>query len=415
MNIDTKIIKVGYKPYLSEGSLTTPIFKSSTFCFKSAEDGERSFKIAYGIDKKKENEDPCLIYTRVNNPNMEILEEKLAVLDNAELSLVFSSGMAAISNTMFTFLHPNDCILFNEPVYGGTEFLLKNILPQYGIECIPFKSGSSKEDIIEIAANKTNIKMIFVETPCNPLVKLTSINEMNLARDEIDKNIVIAVDNTFSGPFYLKPLELGADINIYSMTKFIGGHSDVVAGSISGKAKYINQVKVLRTIMGTVLDPDSCWLVQRSLYTLKLRMNAQTNNTKLLYNYLKKSSYVKNVYYPGGDNDEIQNLIFKSEYSNSGSLISFEIIGGKTKAFKILNSFKIVRLAVSLGSVDTLIQHPSSMTHSDLSLEDQNKIGITESLLRCSVGLEDINDIISDFENAFSCKQVVENNIPLHF
>ena len=225
--------------------------------------------------------------------------------------------------------------------------------------------------------------MIFVETPCNPLVKLTSINEMSLARDEIDKNIVIAVDNTFSDSFYLRPLELGADINIYSMTKFIGGHSDVVAGSISGKAKYINQVKVLRTIMGTILDPDSCWLVQRSLYTLKLRMNAQTNNTKLLYNYLKKSSYVKNVYYPGGDNDEIQNLIFKSEYSNSGSLISFEIIGGKTKAFKILNSFKIVRLAVSLGSVDTLIQHPSSMTHSDLSLEDQNKIGITESLLRC--------------------------------
>ena len=375
------------------------------FCFNTAEEGERSFKIAYGLDKKKNNEDPCLIYSRVNNPNMEILEEKLSILDNTDKSLVFSSGMGAISNTCMTFLKPGDTLLFNEPVYGGSEYLFNVLLPQFNINCISFKCGTNGNDLKNIIKNYNNVKMIYIETPCNPLTTLTSISDI---KNNIPNDILIVVDNTFNGPIFLKPINLGADLVLYSMTKFIGGHSDLIAGCVSGKEDLINQIKVTRTIMGTILDPDTCWLVQRSLGTLKLRMNEQCKNAKQLVSFLLKSNHVKNVFYPGLSIDTNQLEIFKKEYTDSGSLISFEINGDKKKAFKILNSFKIVKLAVSLGSIETLIQHPSSMTHSDMSLEDQIKVGINESLLRCSVGIENINDIINDFESAFNSAEHVQ-------
>lgn len=398
MNEDTLILKKGYNTSLSMGSLSTPIFKSSTFCFNTAEEGARSFEIAYGLDKKKDNEDPCLIYSRVNNPNMQILEEKMSVLDNSECSLVFSSGMGAISNTCMTFLKPGDTILFNEPVYGGTEFLFNNLLPNYDINCKSFSSGIEEWELKKIIKDTENLKMVYVETPCNPLNKLTSIKEI---KKNINSDVILIVDNTFSGPFFLKPLLLGADLVIHSITKFIGGHNDLIAGSVSGRNDLIGKIKITRTIMGTILDSETCWLIQRSLSTLKLRMKKQCENAKILVNYLKNSKFIKNVYYPGISEDKHQLEIYRSEYIDSGSLISFEINGGKEEAFKILNEFKIIRLAVSLGSVDTLIQHPSSMTHSDMTIEHQKSVGINESLLRCSIGIEDIRDIINDFEQSF--------------
>ncbi len=404
MKEDTLIINKGYDHRLSEGSVVTPIFRSSTFCFNTAEEGERSFQLAYKLDKPKEGEVPVLIYSRVNNPNMEIVEDRLAVLDKAEKSALFSSGMGAISNTCLSFLKPGDTILYSYPVYGGSDFLFHVLLPQYNINTVSFDSNDSIENILNKTNKLKNIKMIFVETPCNPLIKLTSIKEMVKLKNKIIKSghsdILLAVDNTLCGPLFLKPLELGADLVLYSITKFIGGHSDLIAGSVSGSSKLVDNIKVIRTIFGTIPDPDTCWLIQRSLPTLKLRMEKQSSNAKKVVEFLKSCRKVKKIYYPGlGEEKNIK--IFKDEYSGSGSMISFEIDGSKEDAFKFLNNVKVFKLAVSLGAIESLIQHPASMTHSDISREEQLRMGISESLLRCSVGLEDSNDLIEDLKNSF--------------
>ena len=397
MKPQTLIFKKGYKPELSEGSVVTPIFKSSTFCFEKSTHGARSFEIAYGLDAKKQNEDPCLIYTRVNNPNMEIVEEKLAVLDGAESSLIFSSGMAAISTSCLTFLNPGDSLIYSNPVYGGTDYFFTKYLPSKGITCKSFECGSSSEDIMQIANSCENLKIIFVETPCNPLIKLTSLKEVEIVKNRL--NLISIIDNTFGGPYYLRPIEFGCDIVLYSISKFIGGHSDLIAGSISGSLKLTSQIKGTRTILGSISDPDTCWLVQRSLPTLKMRMEKQCENAKKIVELLLCNKKIKNVYYPGLG-DENQNEIFKNEYKDSGSIISFELIGDKNAAYKFLDSLKVFSLAVSLGSVESLIQHPATMTHSDLSEEQKILAGISDTLIRCSVGVEDIDDLVKDLLDA---------------
>ena len=403
MKEDTLILNKGYDHKLSEGSIVTPIFRSSTFCFETAEEGERSFQLAYKLDTPNVGEIPVLIYSRVNNPNMEIVEERLSVFDKSEKSLLFSSGMGAISNTCLSLLKPGDTVLYSNPVYGGSEFLFKTLLPQYNINCVPFLSGSNSDDCYELSKKYENVKMIFIETPCNPLTTLTSVKEMvklkNKISDETGNQVVLTVDNTFCGPVYLKPIELGADLVVYSLTKFIGGHSDLVAGSVSGTIDLIDQVRVTRTIFGTIPDPDTCWLIQRSLVTLKLRMEKQCLNAKKIVYYLNSHKNIKQVFYPGLG-DEEQNEIFHDEYHDSGSIISFKVNGDKSTAFKVLNKFKVFKLAVSLGSVESLIQHPSSMTHSDIPKDEQVTMGITEDLIRCSVGLEDSDDLIEDLKSA---------------
>ena len=401
MKEDTLILNKGYDHRLSEGSIVTPIFRSSTFCFNTAEEGERSFQLAYKLDKPNIGEIPVLIYSRVNNPNMEIVEERLSVFDKSEKSLLFSSGMGAISNTCFSILKPGDTIIYSNPVYGGSEFLFKILLPQYKINCVPFNAGSTYDDL-KNSIDYENVKMIFIETPCNPIITLTSIKDMVKLKNDIisrtNNNVVLAVDNTFCGPIYLKPIELGADLVIYSITKFIGGHSDLIAGSVSGSEKIIDNIKVTRTIFGTIPDPDTCWLIQRSLVTLKLRMEKQCSNAKKIVEYLKSHSKVKKIYYPG-NGSESENKIFEEEYKDSGSIISFEIDGDKDEVFKVLNRVKVFKLAVSLGSVESLIQHPSSMTHSDIPKDEQIQMGINENLIRCSIGLEDVDDLIGDLAN----------------
>lgn len=399
MRLSTQIINKGYQPELSEGSLVTPIFRTSTFCFPTSESGKRSFELAYHLDSPKENECPSLIYSRVNNPNMEILEERLSLLNHSQKSLVFSSGMGAISNTCLSFLKPGDSLLYSEPVYGGTDFLFTVTLPNFGIKCYPIKGESSLDNISHLINNTPNLKIIFIETPCNPLLKLTSISDISSLKNNINSDIILIVDNTMIGPFYLEPTNLGADLVVYSITKFIGGHSDLIAGGVSGKNELIAKIRVSRTIFGTVLDPDTCWLIKRSLSTLKLRLDQQSKNSKEIVSYLQSHSRVIQVYYPGLGSDS-QKSIFEKEYKNSGSMISFEINGGEKECFQILNRFKIFKLAVSLGSVESLVQHPSSMTHSDMTPESKQRSGITDSLIRLSVGLEDIDDLINDLKNS---------------
>ena len=332
---------------------------------------------------------------------MQILEERLAVLDNAEQNAVFSSGMGAISNTCLTFLKPGDSVVFAEPVYGGTEFLFNNILPKYDINCHNLTINQSFYDNLNyLCKSIDNLKMIFIETPCNPLLKLLSIQKIKQIKDQFNKDILLVVDSTMIGPFNLSPLTLGADMVVYSITKFIGGHSDLVAGGVSGNKKLLDQVKVTRTIFGTIPDPDTCWLIQRSLATLKLRMDQQCSNAKQIVRLLQDHSFISKVYYPGIDEDTLS--IFKSEYKDSGSMISFEIKGNLQHAYKILNKFKIFKLAVSLGSVESLVQHPSSMTHSDMTVEQKKRTGITDTLIRMSIGLEDVEDLKDDLNTALS-------------
>ena len=400
MNEQTMIFKKGYKPKLSEGSIITPIFKSSTFCFEKSIDGARSFQLAYGLDQRKDGEDPCLIYSRVNNPNMEIVEEKLAVLDSSDTSLIFSSGMAAISTTCLTFLNPGDSLIYSSPVYGGTDYFFKKYLPSKGIECYEFSCGSSYEEMLELGKKCKNLKVIFIESPCNPLIKLTSLSEVEKVKKEL--NIMSIVDNTFCGPYYLRPLKFGCDIVLYSVSKFIGGHSDIIAGSVSGSFDLLKKIKGTRTILGSISDPDTCWLVQRSLATLKMRMEKQCRNAKKIVKMLLMNSKVQKIYYPGiGDENDVN--IFNKEYEDSGSIISFKIHGSKEDCYNILDNCKIFNLALSLGSVESLIEHPSSMTHSDLSEDDKIKYGITDNLIRCSVGIESSKDLIDDLASALNC------------
>lgn len=401
----TKIIHDGYDSKLSEGSLVTPIFRTSTFCFKNSEDGERAFEIAYGLDKKKEDENVALIYSRVNNPNMEIVENKLKTLDNSEDCVICSSGMSAISNTMLSLLNNGDIIIFSAPVYGGTHYLFNGILPKFNIKCLDFEAGLSADEIFDIYGDNDKIKMIFIESPNNPLLKSTSLVQVNLFAEKYykkyNKNIIKVVDNTICGPEFFKPNEFNVDLVIYSITKFISGHSDLVSGCVNGKKEYIDKIRVLRTIFGSIPDSDTCWLIQRSLSTLKIRMTEQCKNCKFIYDYLSTHPKILKIYYPGYNSDN-QNLIFKNEMKGSGSILSFEINDNKKNVFKFLNNLKVFKLAVSLGSVESLIQHPSSMTHSDLTHDEKAKYGIKDNLVRISVGLENYKDLIRDLEDAFN-------------
>ena len=412
MNTNTQLLNKGYKPELSEGSVITPVFKSSTFCFPTAEDGEKAFQVA--LNKSNDN-NPSLIYSRINNPNMEITEEKLALFDNAEKSLLFSSGMAAITNTCLTFLDPGDTIIYSNPVYGGTSSFFQNILKKFNINAVPFPCGLNDVlDLSKLILEHKNVKLIFIETPCNPHMILTSIKTIHHIRNSINKNILIAVDNTMAGPIFLKPLQQGADLCLYSVTKFIGGHSDIIAGCVSGRKDLLTQIQGYRSIMGSVLDPETCWLIQRSLITLDLRMNKQHENAQIILQSLQKNKYITKIYYPGfeiEDNETLirsQKYIFETEYTGGSSIISFLVNCDKETIFKILNGVKLFKLAVSLGAVESLIQHPASMTHSCMSDEDKQSSGIYDNLIRCSIGLEDPLDLTEDLISTinFHCGSV---------
>jgi len=377
----------------SKKSIITPIYKTSTFVFDTAEDGEQIFK---GQSKN-------FVYSRINHPNMITTEQKISIFDDSEESALFSSGMSAISTTMFSFLKPSDNILYSNPVYGGTNAFIEKILSKFNIKGISFPCGCNDISYLSELIIKNDIKMIFIETPCNPNMILTSIRMFHLIRKELQKDILIVVDNTMAGPIFSKPFLNGADLCVYSATKFLGGHSDIIAGCVSGYKKYINIVKSYRGMMGPILDPDSCWLIERSLPTLELRMNQQYINTLTIIDRCKKCKHITNIYYTGYDSLEYedksrytQKYIYENEYTAGSSIFSITLNTDKSTIFKILNSLRIFKLAVSLGSVESLIQHPSSMTHSSMSDLDKIKYNISDNLIRCSIGLEDPRELSND-------------------
>jgi len=318
--------------------------------------------------------------------------------------------MAAISTTMFSVLRPGDVLLVSAPVYGGTEFLVENILPQFGIQRVWFGSGSlqpSLDDALARAKTLGRLGMIYVETPANPTNGLVDIARCaDIARSTADadgRRAVVAVDNTFLGPLWQQPLRHGADYVVYSLTKYVGGHSDVIAGACLGSEAAIAPVRGMRTILGTISDPHSCWLLMRSLETLKLRMTGAMKNARYVAEYLADHPKVKSVQYLGflaqGD---AEFDLFQRQCHSPGSTFSFEIHGGEAEAFRLLNKLQVAKLAVSLGGTETLMEHPATMTHSDIPPERQAEMGITPAMVRISVGLEHPTDIIADLAQALA-------------
>ena len=402
----TVIFEKGYDPQRSEGAAVPPVFRTSTFVFKKAADGKRAFEIAYGLKPRGEGESPALIYTRVNNPNAEILEDRVVAWDRAEAAALFSSGMGAISTTCLAFLRPGDTVLFSDPVYGGSEYFLRKILPEYGIRTVPFPVDADEAELARRAAAEPNLRLLFLESPANPTMQLCDVPAARAVADRSGRPgrpVLVLVDNTFLGPIFSQPLALGAHLVLYSATKFFGGHSDLVAGLAMGSRELLAQVKGMRTILGSTSDADTAWLISRSLGTLQLRMEKQQRNALLLVERLRGNPKVARVLYPGlpamGD---AQVARWRRQCSGSGSVITFEVHGGEAEAFRVLDALRHVHLAVSLGGIETLIEHPWSMTHADMTPGQKRGAGITDAMIRLSVGLEHPEDMAADLSQALA-------------
>ena len=407
MHPESLMMSFGYKPELSEGAIKCPIFQTSTFVFKTAEAGKRFFEVAYGLSDALPGEEQGLIYSRLNNPDIEILENRLTLWDKAEACTVFSSGMSAISTVLLEFLKPGDTILYSSPIYGGTDHFIKHVLPTYGIKSLVFDAHHTKEEILDLITKEKveNLNMIYIETPANPtnaLIDIEMCSEIGKQFSNQNTKVTIVVDNTYMGPLWSHPLQHGADLVVYSATKYIGGHSDVIAGAVLGSAELIRRIKVMRTFMGNMMGPWSAWLLLRSLETLKARMQMQEYNAMQVAKWLQKQKKVEKIFYLGMlEEGSVQHNIWKKQYSSFGAMISFTIKGGEKEAFTFLNNLKLIKLAVSLGSTESLAEHPASMTHADVSLEEKNRLGISDSLVRISIGVEHFEDIIWDIEQAF--------------
>lgn len=404
---ETLMMSYGYDPALSQGAIKSPIFQTSTFVFKSAEEGKAFFELAYGLRAKGPTDELGLIYSRLNNPDLEILEDRLTLWDDAEACAVFQSGMAAIATTLMEFARPGDVIVHSEPLYGGTDYLLNHVLPRLGVSAVTFSAGGPPETIeaaFAHASAKGPIAAVFVETPANPTNALVDIAACAALRDGFapaDRTVPLIVDNTFLGPLWQHPFKHGADLVIYSATKFIGGHSDVIAGACLGRRDLLERIRTLRTFLGTMADPWTGWLLLRSLETLKLRMTSQMKNARYVADFLNDHPKVDRVYYLGLLKEEDPTFeLYRRQCTGPGSLIAFEVRGGEAEAFRLLNALKVVRLAVSLGGTESLAEHPATMTHADVEPASQRSMGITPGMIRLSVGVEHPEDQIADLEQA---------------
>ena len=404
---ESLMMSYGYRPEWSEGAVKPPIFQTSTFAFETAEDGKAFFEVAYGLRERRNDETLGLIYSRLNNPSLEILEDRLTLWDEAEAAAAFESGMASIATTAFTFLRPGQVLAFSEPVYGGTEYLFHNILPEFGIETVPFAAWEGRRGLEAALAEgdrASRLGMIYIETPANPtncLVDIAACADVARTHSTDDRQVLVAVDNTFLGPLWQHPLEHGADLVLYSLTKFVGGHSDLIAGAVLGNEDLVTRVKATRTFFGSMAGPWTGWLLLRSMETLKLRMTSQMKNARYVADFLADHPKVEAVHYLGhlkeGDRDF---EIYGRQCLSPGSMISFEIRGGEAEAFRLLNHLQLVKLAVSLGGTESLAEHPGSMTHSDVPPAEQLRMGITPAMVRLSVGVENPDDLIADLTQA---------------
>lgn len=371
------------------GALATPIYQTSTFVFKNVEEGAKRFL----------GEEEGYIYSRLSNPTLTVAEEKVAILENGEKALATSSGMGAISATLWTLLKAGDHVLADKTLYGCTYAYISHGLTKFGVE-VDFVDISDLEEVkIKL---KDNTKVIYLETPANPNLKIVDIQKISELSHNKNSNIKVVVDNTFATPFCQKPLLLGADIVVHSATKYLNGHGDVIAGFVVGSQEMINDIRTvgLKDMTGAVLGPNEAFLIIRGLKTFEIRMQKHCENAMKVAEFLEQNEKVEKVYYPGLKTHVGYEVAVK-QMQAFGGILAFEVKGGLETGKKLLNNLEMITIAVSLGDAETLIQHPASMTHSPYTKEERELAGITDGLIRLSVGLENVEDIILDLEKAF--------------
>jgi methionine-gamma-lyase len=397
----------GFDPALSEGSLKPPVFLTSTFVFENAAAGKRHFE---GVTGKRPGGAEGLIYSRFNGPNQEILEDRLGLWEDAEDALSFSSGMSAIATLLLAFVQPGDVVVHSGPLYAATETLIGRILGRFGVKWLDFPAGATGDEIADVVAQAKamgRVPLIYLESPANPTNALVDVQAVARVRDAAfgeGERPPIAIDNTFLGPLWHHPLRHGADLSVYSLTKYAGGHSDLVAGGITGSKDLINQIRMLRNTIGTITDPNTAWMLLRSLETLELRMTRAGENADKVCRFLRDHAKVESVGYLGfleeEGGDARQADIYRRHCTGAGSTFSLYLKGGEKEAFAFLDSLKIAHLAVSLGGTETLASAPAAMTHISVPPERKQALGITDNLVRVSIGVEDPDDLIADFDQA---------------
>ncbi|WP_336793624.1 cystathionine gamma-synthase family protein [Pantoea anthophila] len=405
---ETQMLNYGYDPRLSEGAVKPPVFLTSTFVFDSAEEGRDFFDYVSGRREPPEGKSGGLVYSRFNHPNSEIVEDRLAVYEQAESCSLFSSGMAAIATTLLTFARPGEVILHSQPLYGGTETLLSKTLHNLEIGAVGFSDGNDEARVREAAQQamaQGRVAIILIETPANPTNSLVNIRLMARIADEIDQQQgsrpIIACDNTLLGPLFQQPLTLGADLSLYSLTKYVGGHSDLIAGAAMGSKTLMAKVRALRSAIGTQLDPHSSWMLSRSLETLSLRMEKAWQNAEAVAAFLRDHPKVAKLHWlPYLDAESAEGKTYREQCSGAGSTFSFDIVGGQPAAFRFLNALSLFKQAVSLGGTESLASHPGSTTHSGVPQAVRQRIGITDATVRLSIGIENAGDLIEDVKLA---------------
>ncbi len=401
---ETQMLNYGYDPELSEGAVKPPVFLTSTFVFNSAEDGRDFFDYVSGRKEPPEGKGAGLVYSRFNHPNSEIVEDRLAVYERTESCALFLSGMSAIATTLLAFVRPGDAVLHSQPLYGGTETLLAKTFLNLGVDAVGFADGVGEDSVraaAEEAMGKGRVSVILIETPANPTNSLVDIAMIRRIADMIGEKQghmpIVACDNTLLGPVFQRPIEHGADISLYSLTKYVGGHSDLIAGAALGRKAVMKQVKALRGAIGTQLDPHSCWMLGRSLETLQIRMERANSNAKAVADFLREHPKVETIHYLSySDPDSPTGRTFATQCTGAGSTFSFDIKGGQPASFRFLNALKIFKLAVSLGGTESLASHPATMTHSGVPVDVRQRIGVLDSTIRLSIGIEHPDDLVAD-------------------
>jgi len=397
-----------HDPAQHQGAVKVPIYQSSTFCFPNAAAMKRIFAIKNGFEKFAVNEEEPMVYGRWNHPGLQAVEARLCVWDGGEAALAFESGMAAISSCWLALLRPGDFILYSNPVYGGSDAFIHQQLAAMQIGCIPFDASETATDVldrIQAAGLTAKIRLVHVETPCNPhnlMIDLAVVNQLKKALSTPEKEVLVTVDNTYYGPVFQQPIKHGADLVLYSATKYIGGHSDVMAGACIGRKELITIIRSWRTQLGGTASPFTCFLLLRSLETLSLRMEKSANNARKLAEWLHTHPKISRVYFPelSGEADTTNNQIFRKQCEGAGAMIAFDLKGDEAAAFRFLDALKLIRLAVSLGGTESLCTHPATTSHAPLSQADRLKYGIGETMIRFSVGIEHATDLQNDLSQA---------------
>lgn len=397
----TAVLTRGFDPRLSVGSARPAVFRSSTYVFSSPEAAERAFQIALGKARPEPGEDVELIYSRLSHPNAEIAEDHLVPLERgAEAAAVFNSGMAAISTAFLTLCPPGSRFVYSTPLYGGTQHLIHQMLLPLGLQGVGVRADDTA-GLVSAIEQTEKLALVFIETPSNPTLTMCDIQACVSAAARREPRPWVVVDNTFMGPVFQHPLQLGADLVAYSATKFLAGQSDMLGGALLGSdPELLQTLRGTRAVLGNILQPDEAWILDSRLPTVELRMMRQSKNAQRIAEALANHPAVERIHYPSLFTDSEQKRIRDAQCRFPGSIFSLELKGGKGAAFTFLRSLRIARNAVSLGGVETLACHPATTTHSELTPEECAVSGVTQALVRISVGIEDRRDLLRDFRRA---------------